>query len=289
VATTVLQGFLQLKRNLEITSLQSATASSRQANVRAVVKASLDINKDFLTGSYQRSTMIAPLSTADVDIFMVLDSKYFSDYQRNPAGLLDRVRAILLRSYNNSAVSRNGQAVTIKFTDFAVDTVPAFNRQGGGYLIPSSYTSTWISTNPTQHVAIWSTANTWNDGNLVPLIKMLKQWNKVNGDLMTSFHLECLILQVLTNIKISSYSSAARYFFDHARGTINYQCLDPAGFGGDVSQYLDTQSKRDAVISRMQRAYDNAIQAEQYEAVGQISHAFDRWRQTFGDWFPVYG
>ena len=31
---------------------------------------------DFLTGSYARSTMIAPLTEADIDVFVVLDSGY---------------------------------------------------------------------------------------------------------------------------------------------------------------------------------------------------------------------
>ena len=90
MATTITQGFTKLRSNLEITTLQSSTVSTRQTNVRDVVKAGMDTNDDFLTGSYRRSTMIAPLSTADVDIFIVLHSKYFEDYKNNQAGLLDR-------------------------------------------------------------------------------------------------------------------------------------------------------------------------------------------------------
>ena len=73
MATTITQGFSKLRSNLEITSLQSSIVSTRQLNVRDVVRAGLDTNDDFLTGSYRRSTMIAPLTKADVRIASTKD------------------------------------------------------------------------------------------------------------------------------------------------------------------------------------------------------------------------
>ncbi len=62
MATTVKSGFRTLKSNLEITDLQQGTVSTRQKNVRKAVEAELTVLDSFLTGSYSRSTMIAPLS-----------------------------------------------------------------------------------------------------------------------------------------------------------------------------------------------------------------------------------
>lgn len=288
--TTITQGFAKLRSNLEITTLQSSTVSTRQTNVRGVVKAGLDTVDDFLTGSYRRSTMIAPLSGADVDIFFVLDSKYFQDYRNNQAGLLDKVKRVLLKTYTKSpAVSRNGQAVTITFSDFIVDVVPGFNRQGGGYLIPNSVTSSWIETNPKSHVDIWSAANSKHSGNLVPLIKMIKCWNRAHSQLLTSFHLECLVLKVLDGVTINSFPSGARFVFDRTRALIDVMNYDPAGFGGDVGAYLNTTQKRNEVKDRLERAYTRAVEAEGLEAKGRTSEAFAKWRVIFGDFFPAYG
>jgi len=78
MATTVQQSFLRFKQNLEITGLQASTVSTRQqSSVREVVERRFGVLDSFLTGSYSRSTMIAPLKEADVDIFFVLESKYF--------------------------------------------------------------------------------------------------------------------------------------------------------------------------------------------------------------------
>jgi len=135
--TTIPLAFLRLKSNLEITDLQTETVSTRQQSVREVVEAGLEVTDSFLTGSYSRQTMIAPLKEADVDIFVVLNSRYFHHYNQGQnggqAGLLDQLKRTLLKTYTRTPdISRNGQAVTIRFEDFVVDVIPAFNRQGGG-------------------------------------------------------------------------------------------------------------------------------------------------------------
>src|SRR5687767_11580129 len=87
MATTIAEGFEQLRRNLQITTLQEDTVSTRQQNVRKVVEAGMTVLDSFLAGSYRRDTMIAPLSEADVDIFVILSAKYFnSNGQRTPGG-----------------------------------------------------------------------------------------------------------------------------------------------------------------------------------------------------------
>lgn len=59
--TTIPQGFAKLCSNLEISDLQAQTVSTRQQNVRDVVAADFSVLTSFLTGSYKRNTMIAPL------------------------------------------------------------------------------------------------------------------------------------------------------------------------------------------------------------------------------------
>ena len=131
MSTTITSSFTKLKENLEITGLQRSTVSTRQQNVRDAVAKEMDVLDSFLTGSYARSTMIALLSEADIDIFVVLDPQYYEvDGQAN---LLDKVKRVLLKTYTKTPkISRNGQAVSITFTDFIVDVVPAFNTKFSG-------------------------------------------------------------------------------------------------------------------------------------------------------------
>jgi hypothetical protein len=63
---TITSAFNKFKENLEITQLQTTTVSNRQQNVRAAVEKEMDVLDSFLTGSYSRHTMIAPLNEADI-------------------------------------------------------------------------------------------------------------------------------------------------------------------------------------------------------------------------------
>jgi len=290
---TILDAFRVFSSNLEITDLQQSTVSVRQQNVRNAMEAGLNVIDTFLTGSYSRHTMITPLSDADIDIFVILNSSYFQNYNGQnggQAGLLDLVKRVLTRTYTKTPdISRSGQAVSIRFTDFVVDVVPGFNRQGGGYLIPNSITQTWLATNPKKHVEICSNANQAHKGNLVPLIKMLKAWNRVTNNQLRSFHLETMIQQILHGVQISDYSSASRYFFDKARSYVTQNNPDPAGFGDDVGGYLNTTEKVQSAVDRFQTAYTRALTAEDFARQGNISDSMGRWRMIFGDYFPGYG
>jgi hypothetical protein len=287
MATTILSGFKQFRQNLEITSLQATTVSERQQNVRDAVADELVVLDSFLAGSYMRNTMIAPLSEADVDIFVVLDPKYYET--NGQSNLLDRVKRVLKKTYPKTPeISRNGQAVTITFSDFQVDVVPAFYRTGGGYLIADTYSNQWISTDPSKHIDIWSDANKAHQGDLVPLLKMLKRWNREHSRLLHSFHLEALALQVFTNVTISDFPSGARYFFDKVRPWIGLPIVDPAGYSS-IGSYVNSSDKSKSIVDRLDTAYTKAVEAEQFAKEGKTVEAYEKWRVIFGDSFPTYG
>ena len=293
MAISIPQGFQTLKANLEITGLQAETVSTRQQNIRKVVESGLTVVDSFLAGSYRRNTMIAPLSEADIDVFMVLNNQYFYNYDSGKnmgqAGLLDLVKRTLRATYTKTPdISRSGQAVTIRFDDFMVDVVPMFNRKGGGFLIPNSVSSKWIETDPLKHVEIFSASNTAHAGDLIPLIKMLKAWNKNIGQHFRSFHLEVLALQIFNNVTISDFPSGVRYFFDKGREKIKFQTADPAGMPGDIGGYISTPTQIQEAVEKFQTGFDRAIKAEDYARRGYASEAVEFWRKIFGNYFPPY-
>ena len=283
---TILAGFQALKENLEITDLQSSTVSTRQQRVRNAVEKEMTVVSSFLAGSYSRSTMIGPLSKSDIDIFVVLDPTYYEKYK--PAALLDRVRTVLLKTYTTTPkISRNGQAVTITFTDFKVDVVPCYNRQGGGFLIPNSKTESWLSTNPPAHDTKTSDANKAHNGDLVPLVKMIRGWNREINDAFSGFYLELMTIDILTNVTISNFSSGVRYVFDKGREKVKFKQIDPAGYGDQVNPLSNVTTVEDAV-SRFETAYKRAIKAEEFANNNKIADSYGEWRKIFGNYFPAY-
>ncbi len=287
MAKTILDSFQKLKSNLEITGLQQSIVSIRQQNVRKVVENELLVIDSFLTGSYSRHTMIAPLAEADIDIFTVLDSSYYKE--DGQVNLLDKVRGILLKTYTKSPkISRNGQAVTITFTDFIVDVIPAFKRRGGGFLIPNSIEKKWISTDPKTHVEIGRIENSKHNGNLIPIIKMIKGWNNNINHSFVSFYLELLAIKIFSNFTISDYPSAMRHFFDEGREEIKYKLKDPVEFGGNINGLYNASTVLEAV-SRFETAYNRAKKADEYERKGNTESDINEWKKIFGNYFPSYG
>jgi hypothetical protein len=287
MATTIDASFKGLRSNLEITGLQKSTVSTRQTSVRDAVGRHLSVLDSFVTGSYKRHTMIAPLEQADIDIMVILDAKYY--VLHGHAALLDRTRRVLLKTYTKTPkISRNGQAVTINFSDFVVDVVPGFRRSGGGFLIPNSTERRWIETNPKVHETFLSTANAAHNGSLVPLVKMIKAWNRAAGRPLRSFYLELLVQSVLHNVTVSDDPSGCRYVFDHAREKVRYTLPDPSGLAKTGVSGLQGVTVQQA-IGRLQLAYNRAISAERLAGRGRIADAVEEWRKIFGNAFPAQG
>lgn len=288
MTTTIKQGFKDLQKNLEITDLQRETVSVRQTKIRKLLESELTVIDSFLSGSYARRTMIAPLAQADIDVFMVLNPDYYSE--DGQASLLDKIKRILRKEYPKTPdISRNGQAVTITFSDFVVDVVPGFKCKGGGYLIPNTYRSEWISTDPKKHVDLSTSENAEHDGRLVPLIKMLKCWNRAINRPFRSFHIEVLAWDIFSRANVDDYAEAVVYFFQEGRELITKKNQDPAGYSGDVGYYLDTRDKIDSAVSRFETGYNRATKAADFASRNRIEDAVNEWRKVFGDYFPAYG
>lgn len=290
---TRIQAFEELRNNLELSELQEKTVATRQNNVRDAVAGQLSVVGDFLTGSYRRHTLVGPLKQADVDVVVVLDRKY---KDRGPRAVLELVRKALLVEYTRTpAISRNGQAVTITFTDFVVDVVPAFVRPwwtwNEGWEICNSGNDSWITTNPKKHVEISAAANKAHGGHLVPRIKQLKAWNRTAGEPLRSFHLEALAWSIFgtswlwKNGQKSDWTSA-RYFFDKARSELRSQLHDPAGTGSDVAAYLHGTAL-DSAVKKVTGAYERCVRAEKCAKNEDPMGMHKAYGQVFGNYYPA--
>ncbi|NEH46105.1 hypothetical protein [Rhizobium leguminosarum] len=178
--------------------------------------------------------------------------------------------------------------MTITFTDFEVDVVPGFYRTGGGFLIPDANMGRWIPTDPKKHVELWTASNKAHGGSLVPLIKMMKCWNRAHGDLFRSFHLEVLVRHVLTDVTVVDFPSGVRWVLDKMRSKVWTRIADPAGYSDDVASYL-SKAEADRLIAVLTNAHRSAVAAETYSGSGYVRSAMDEWRLIFGDYFPAYG
>lgn len=285
MATSISGAFEELKTNLEITGLQTSTVSTRQQNVRDAVEKDFTLAESFLIGSYKRHTMITPLTEADIDVFVVLnDNPHWDTYQHSPNQLLQDIKTTLKKTYPKTpSIKPDGPAVTITFNDFVVDVVPAFIHDHGGYLIPDQ--GQWLRTDPKIHTEIVSSTNDGNGGDLVPLIKMIKQWNRHHDNKFRNFYLELLTTEAFTFGSIDTWEQGFANFISHAVDNISGGIGDPAGFEGRVRQF-DT-GDLNSCWTLLGNTADVIAHAGAYESNGNLTAASQQWQRVFSKkYFP---
>jgi hypothetical protein len=101
----------------------------------------------------------------------------------------------------------------MQFSEFRLDVVPAFKYDGDYYSIPDSVRQVWVDTDPFTFAERITTVNTNMGGTFVPLIKMVKAWNRNVGWPIRSFHLNaCYIITTKPTLRATHIGLPCRLF-----------------------------------------------------------------------------
>lgn len=287
------QAFTKFKSHLELTAGEQRDAASRQRRIREVVCNALDVERDFLTGSYVRHTKTKPLK--DVDIFIVLggDEVHYAD--EAPDRVLEAVREVLAHEYGGHRVVMQRRSVRVDFGVTVVgdlsgqvmsfDVVPALST-GGFYVIPDRISWGWMPTDPEVHATKATEANRLFQGQWKPLVKMIKKWNDHDsGPVKPSFLIEVMSLDLLSDWG-GSYSRELKAWFATAIDAIQESWEDPAGLGHPVSDRMASDPGLRAVAQdALRRAEATCTEALNHERNGRTGAALDAWQRLFGPAF----
>ena len=165
------------------------------------------------------------------------------------------------------------------------DAVPAYSISGR-YEIPDGQIGKWIKTNPEVHSAATTKKNKSLDGKWVPLVKMLKRWNRsADCPIQPSFLIEVMALE-LVDPPFTSYPSEVRRFFAAAMDGINREWPDPAGLGPAVSDQM-TPEDRELAKQKLREAEMSAARASMLEQQGRNGEALALWGNIMGKYFPT--
>ena len=287
--------FLKFKSRLELTDKEQADASRRQQRVRELLRNAFDLERDILSGSYARRTKTKPLE--DVDIFCVLGANEEKYRNENPSRVLEAFQRALIKEYGSGSVKLQRRSVQIDFgvksadddtadQVMSVDVVPAFTK-GKHYEIPDAKTSSWIKTDPEIHKELATRANEAFSKQWVPLVKMLKKWNRNRGKPVSpSFLLEVMALKLFIPPFSGGYPYEVKSFFANAAERIGNVWGDPAELGPPVSDQMDAskvETARQALI-QAEHAVSRAIRLARD---GRSGDALQEWRALFGPLFPL--
>ena len=291
---TVSQAFEKFRKRLELSPTERQDAIRRHTDVRECVGDCFDVDRDFLTGSYARQTKTKPLK--DVDIFFCLgeDDSHWRD--KPPSAVLEAFETCLANKYGATNVAPGRRCVTVTFDKrnptvgsegkvLSNDAVPAYDI-GKCYEIPDRDAGKWIKSDPDIHKQLATAKNTEIGGSWVPLVKMLKRWNRsTEGPIKPSFLIEVMALD-LTDPPFTTYPAEVRRFFASALDGVRREWPDPAGLGSPVSDQM-TQQRQEAAVTVLRSAEMSAARAVRLEQQGRNGEALALWRQVMGNYFPL--
>lgn len=300
MATTITQAFNTFASNLEITDRQTKLVSTRRQNVVNAIGAELalhPITPSLVIGSYDRNTLIRYLSEGDVDVLVILNYGKNSDWDSAEGTIrtLDRFKTILDKAYPNTEKGRDRNCITMQFSEFRLDVVPAFMVDDGlskYYKIPDSVRRMWVLTDPIQFAAKVTGINSTMDRMFVPLIKMVKGWNRDKSWPIRSFHLECMMYDHFKSYTTGySYPYMLKEFFASLASRLSFPSYDPVR-GDQVDTYMDngaTKTRRQIAIEKAQDAAAKSREAYEDQDKYSAVIAIQEWKALMGEFFPNYG
>ena len=291
---TVDEAFEIYRQRLELSETEASDAIRRQKDVRECIRGSFDIERDFLTGSYARHTKTKPLK--DVDIFFCLGEQDRHWRSKPPQEVLNAFEKCLAKKYGADSVEPGRRCVTVEFDKrnptadeegkvLSNDAVPAYELEDC-YEIPDRDLGKWIKTDPDTHKEQSTAKNKELGGKWVPLVKMLKRWNRSAGKpISPSFLIEVMALG-LVDPPFRGYPSEVRRFCAAALDGIMSDWHDPAGLGPPVSDQM-TPVKRQEAVAALRSAEVKASHAVRLEQQGKTGEALVLWREIMGKYFPT--
>lgn len=154
----------------------------------------LDVN---IFGSYDRGTMLSPTidKEADVDLLVIFKAGEFK-----PQTYLQQLRTFSEKNYPRSDIYPDFPTIVIELNHITFELVPSFWSEstfGKQLKIPGSPSKdlTWITTDPSGFKNRVQKKDKTHTGMIIPLIKILKYWNMLNGKPFSSYYLERFIVE----------------------------------------------------------------------------------------------
>ena len=197
--------------------------------------------------------------------------------------------------YFSADIKRDGEAATLKLKsyDWKFDIVPCFLTQednyGKNYYLIPNRNGGWKKTDPRLDRDRLSATNQNHLGNVLNVIRVLKYWNQEKKVGIHSYLLEAMVMSYYRN-KIDHSSNfitdELEMIAPYLEESILCTVVDPKNIQGDINEY--DWLKRVKLQEAFNKLYELSNEAIQLERNGEVERSISKWREIFGDNFPVY-
>lgn len=279
------EGLRALDDQLVLSVQQRSVVSARRAEIDKIMVKKFAAKETAVYGAFSRQTAIQPFEDNVVDLFVHLDPAL--GQRSKPGGLMEHLHELLLKHYPESEIAADQLAVMVKFPEVSFRVVPCFYREEKSYVITDAKNDKWLKTDPRIFYYALDEANSRHKGMLLPVIRIIKHWNRCNGEWFNDYYLELMVTKALDGVKFNSYVQAIKHVFKKAIRLVVFTIDDPSVFGKQMEGLKDVFKMVEAMLS-FQECHAHIVNAERYERYGDLISAYKEWRKIFAEDFPSY-
>jgi hypothetical protein len=290
---TTSERFRRFLAAIEPTNAELEAAFRRAQRIQRRLEDDFVVRRPMAVGSHWKGTAVRRIS--DLDLFVVFAREEARKWSLDlsSATLVRRVRNSVAKSYPDTTIRVDQQAVVVRFEQgaHAIDVVPATfetfltDKRTPLYLIPDG-NGGWKRTSPEPQKAYLDREHSRSGNKLKALVRMLKWWGGARGSTssITSLYLEHLVAACQISLGLTYQHALARIFAIMAESRCP-PLRDPTGIS-DPFNVTRTRLQHAAVITAAQISADRAARALHAETRGRDDLAIRLWTSVFNGSFP---
>jgi len=234
-------------------------------------------------GSFGRKTAIDGIS--DLDMLYIMPKTSWVDYNDDNGSqrILNKVRDAILSRYPNTEIKVNKCVVSATYTDFHIEIQPVFEQDDKNYKYPDTYDKCWKITKPREEINAITDMDSYKNGNLRNLCKMVRAWKNKYGLEMGGLLIDTLVYnfimqtQEYDNKSYNYYDLLSRDFFKYLSEESKKKFYYALGSNQQVKIKQPFQAKA-------KKSYNLCLEAIESE---KQKNANEKWKKIYGRPFPI--
>ncbi len=284
-AYPIIQGaFDLLARNTELSLGEYTLITKSQADIERYLMQHISTFSTVLYGAFSRKTIISPLPGNIIDMLVLYrDVDVKNTY---PSQTFSKLHDALIEQYPQAYALKNQSILILPIKGFQFKIHPAYPLSTHSYMLPDEKFNEWTKYDINSYKEIFIRENVHHKGKLIEIIRMIKTWNRVSGNLFNGYYLELLVSEVLSSYKMVNYLETLRYIFRAAVAEVVYQKHDPANMEFQI-EGLNNIDDLIKAMKLLQKSYTLADEAIAFEQEGDIERALTNWNKLFPQVFPT--
>ena len=281
---SVSDAFELLAKNTALSLGEYTLITNGQNDIESYLMQQLSTFSTLIYGAFSRKTLVSPLPGSIVDMLIIFRGSDIKDVP--PSRVFSKLSEVLINNYPDATPLKNRNTLMLPINDLHYKVHPAYEVTNSTYMLPDETFDEWVPYNLAAYNEIFTKENTRHKGQLREVIRMIKTWNRISGNLFDNYYLELLVTDVLSKHQITSYSETIRYIFKTAFPEVAFQQHDPANLDFKIESLNDIEM----IISAMnlvKKSYQLVNQAVDFEQEDNTKDALKNWKQLFLQAFPT--